>query len=229
MPGIAENIGYVRERIARAAKEAGRDESGVVLVGAAKTAPASAVREAAAAGLSVIGENRVQEMLLKDSEGAYEGCGLHFIGRLQRNKVSKVVGRAELIQSVSSMELARSIDARAAALGIRQDILLEINIAGEASKDGFPPEAVRGAVRETSALSSVRVCGLMAIPPVFSGKEGRFFFEKMYKLFVDISTEKYDNVGMNFLSMGMSLDFEEAIRAGSNMVRVGTAIFGGRQ
>ncbi len=228
MPGIAEKIAMVRERIEVAAKASGRGAGDILLVGASKMNPAGAVREAVLAGLSIVGENRVQEMLSKLNEGAYDGCELHFIGVLQRNKVNKVVGSVALIQSVGSIELLRDIDARARTLGICQDVLLEVNIAAEDSKSGFSEGDIMRAVSDASGLTSVRVRGLMTIPPVFSQYGGGFFFEKMYKLFVDISHEKYDNVGMDFLSMGMSADFEEAIRAGSNMVRVGTAIFGGR-
>ena len=137
---IAENIQSIRERMARAAEAAGRDPEGILLVGASKMNDAAACRAAVAAGIDALGENRVQEMTAKLAEDAYTGAPLHFIGHLQRNKVRQVVGKVDLIQSVGSMELLSEIDRQAEKLGIVQDILLEVNIGGEESKSGFPPE-----------------------------------------------------------------------------------------
>lgn len=227
---IEENVKLVKERIARAALAAGRDPDKIVLTAASKTMDAASVARAIAAGISVCGENRVQEMLEKHEQGAYAGARLHFIGHLQKNKVRQVVGLCGLIQSVDSAELLEMINERAALLGICQDILLEVNIAGEASKGGFAPESISHILESSPELANIRVRGLMAIPPISLEKgANRAYFAKMYKLYVDNSVKKYDNISMDFISMGMSGDFEDAIAEGSNMVRVGSAIFGQRE
>lgn len=226
---VTDNIKRINERVALAAASAGRAAGEITLVAAAKTNPASAVREAILAGVTCVGENRVQELLAKKAEGAYDGAQVHLIGHLQKNKVKQTVGVADLIQSVDSAELMRLIHSRAAALGIVQEILLEVNIGGEASKSGLSPAAVEETVSLASGLSHIRLRGLMAIPPVSLEKGGnRPYFAQMYKLFVDIGAKKYDNVSMDFLSMGMSGDFEDAIAEGSNMIRVGSSLFGAR-
>ena len=148
---IAENIARVREEIARAAREAGRDPGEIVLVGASKMNDAGACRAAIAAGIDALGENRVQEMVQKLSENAYEGAPLHFIGHLQRNKVNKVVGHVDLIQSVGSLPLLEEIEKTAAARGLVQDILLEVNIGREEAKSGFLKEDLPAAAQ--AALS----------------------------------------------------------------------------
>ena len=227
---ISDNISAVRDEIALTAGRAGVKAEDIILVAASKTMPAAAVREAVLAGVDAVGENRVQELLEKHGEGAYDGVPLHFIGHLQKNKVNKVVGTASLIQSADSKELIELISARAVQLGVIQEILIEVNIAGEASKSGFGGDELPGVLEFCAPLSGVRVSGLMAIPPVSSkSRSNRACFGRMYKLFVDIAAKKYDNVSMDFLSMGMSGDFAEAIMEGANMVRVGSAIFGERK
>ena len=225
---IAENIARVRANIAAAAKEAGRDVSEITLVGASKMNDADACRQAIAAGIDVLGENREQEMTKKLAEHAYDGAPLHFIGHLQRNKVKNVVGKVAMIESVGSLELLSAIDKQAEKLGIVQDILLEVNIGGEEAKSGFAPDAVEQAAAQAKTLAHVRVRGLMTIPPADATREENMaYFEKVRALYVDISRKMYDN-GLEYLSMGMSGDFADAIRAGANMVRVGSAIFGAR-
>ena len=225
---IAENIQGIREKIAAAARDAGRDPASVLLVGASKMNDAQACREAIAAGIDVLGENKVQEMQQKLSQNAYEGAPLHFIGHLQRNKVRQVVGFVDLIQSVGSKELLEEIEKCAGKKDLVQDVLLEVNIGGEDSKSGFAPETMAEAAAFAQSLPHVRVRGLMTIPPVAEGEHGSIpYFEKVYRLFVDINQKVYDNE-LEYLSMGMSGDFEDAIRCGANMVRVGTAIFGAR-
>ena len=226
---IAENVALVRRNMAEAAEKAGRDTDKIRLVAATKMNDASRVREAIAAGVEICGENRVQEMLEKQAQGAYEGAELHFIGHLQKNKAKQVVGLAKLIHSVDSTELLALISRLADARGIVQDLLLEVNIAGETAKSGFSPEEIPEALAFASALPGIRVRGLMAIPPICRfPDENRPFFLRMQKLFVDNGGKKYDNVSMDFLSMGMSGDYAEAIACGANLVRVGTAIFGAR-
>ncbi len=226
---IARNVANIKAEIARAAKEAGRDPGEIRLVAATKTNPAEAVRAAIAAGVDICGENRVQEMLEKNSQGAYAGVPLHFIGHLQKNKVKQVVGLCGLIHSVDSIPLLREISRVAEKKGLTQDVLLEINIGGEESKTGFDPDNLEDALAEASRIPFVCVRGLMAIPPACDfPEENRPFFLKMNKLFVDNGRKKYDNVRMDFLSMGMSGDYPEAVRCGANLVRVGSGIFGPR-
>lgn len=226
---IAENIAGIRARMARAAEDAGRSPSEIMLVGASKMNGAGACREAIAAGIDALGENRVQEMTAKLAENAYDGAPLHFIGHLQRNKVRQVVGKVSLIQSAGSLELLEEINKQAGKLGLVQDILLEVNIGGEESKSGFSPETLIQAAEGAKNLPHVRVRGLMTVPPVEQQPHGNLpYFKKVSQLYVDISRNLYDN-SFTYLSMGMSDDFEDAIAAGATMIRVGSAIFGYRQ
>ena len=226
---IRENIAEIRRRIDEAARETGRTGADITLVGASKMNDAAACQEAIAAGIDALGENRVQEMVTKLAENAYDGAPLHFIGHLQRNKVKQVVGKAALIQSAGSVELLDEIEKQAEKLGIVQDILLEVNIGQEESKSGFTPEEAMQTAAKMEEYPHCHLKGLMAIPPV-SEHEGdnRRYFAEMRNLFVDISAKKYDNVSMECLSMGMSGDYPDAIREGATMIRVGTAIFGAR-
>lgn len=226
---IAENVARVRENMARAALAAGRDPGEILLLAASKMNDADRVREAIRAGVDCCGENRVQELLEKQAQGAYEGAPLHFIGHLQKNKVKQLLGRVSLIHGADSRELLETISRLAAARGLTQDVLLEVNIAGEASKSGFSPEEVPEALAFAAELPALRVRGLMAIPPICaSPDENRPFFLRMHKLFIDNSEKKYDNIRMDFLSMGMSGDYTEAIACGANLIRVGSGIFGPR-
>ena len=226
---IGKKVEHVKAEIAQAAGDAGRDPAEILLVAATKMNDASAVRAAVRAGVDICGENRVQEMLEKNAQGAYEGTPLHFIGHLQKNKVRQVVGLCELIHSVDSLSLLQEIAKTAEKRGLVQDVLLEINIGNEESKSGFSPEEIGMALEEAAKMNAIRVRGLMAIPPICEKpEENRPFFLKMQKLFVDNCRKKYDNISMDFLSMGMSGDYTEAIRCGANMVRVGTGIFGPR-
>ncbi len=231
MTSIAENIAAIRDRMTAAARAAGRNPQEILLCGASKMNDAQACRDAVAAGIDCLGENRVQEMTRKLEQHAYDGVSLHFIGVLQKNKVRQVVGRVDLIQSVDSLPLLDEIEKHAAALGIVQKVLLEVNVAGESSKSGFAPEAVKQTVETILARPqrSISVRGLMSIPPAAAQKGANLpYFTKMHDLFVDIKPLLMDNKEELYLSMGMSGDFEDAIAAGSTMIRVGTAIFGAR-
>ena len=226
---IAENVARIREEIAAAAIACGRDPGEIRLCAATKMNDADAVRQAIRAGVDCCGENRVQELLQKLSENAYEGAPVHFIGHLQTNKVKQVVGKVDLIQSVDSERLLRAINAEAAKQGIIQNILLEVNIGEEASKSGFGAEDILPLLEKIGEFSNICVKGLMAIPPIsHNSGENLKFFQKMFQLSVDIMAKKYDNVMVDCLSMGMSGDYPDAIACGSTMVRVGTAIFGAR-
>ncbi len=225
---IQSNIAEIRSRIAAACAECGRDPKEITLVGASKMNDAAACREAIAAGIDVLGENRVQEMTEKLSQNAYDGAPLHFIGHLQRNKVKQVVGKAALIQSVGSLPLLEAIEKEAEKQGIVQDILLEVNIGGEEAKSGFAPGELEDAAKAAQAMEHIRVHGLMTIPPAdCSREENIHYFQEVRALYVDINEKLFHNK-LECLSMGMSGDFEDAIRNGATMVRVGTAIFGAR-
>ena len=226
---IAENVAAIRAKMREAALAAGRNPEEILLCAATKMNDADAVRQAIAAGVDCCGENRVQELTAKLADNAYDGKPVHFIGHLQTNKVRQVVGKVDLIQSVDRMKLLEAIDAEAARQGICQDILLEINIGNEESKSGFAPEEIVLVAETLVNFSHIRVRGLMAIPPISQNSgDNRKFFQKMLQLSVDIMRKKYDNVSMDFMSMGMSDDFTDAICCGSTMIRVGTAIFGQR-
>ena len=225
---IQENIAQVRANIAEACRAAGRDPSEVILVGASKMNDAAACREAIAAGIDVLGENRVQEMTQKLSEHAYDGAPLHFIGHLQRNKVKQVVGHVDLIQSVGSLELLDEIEKVAANRNLVQDILLEVNIGREEAKSGFAPEEIFAAAEAARERSHVRVRGLMTIPPADADRETNMrYFQEVRALYVDINAKLFHNE-LEYLSMGMSGDYMDAISCDATMVRVGTAIFGAR-
>ena len=226
---IAENVARIRREMAEAALACGRDPKDILLCAATKMNDAEAVREAIRAGVDCCGENRVQELTAKLAENAYEGAPVHFIGHLQTNKVKQVVGKVDLIQSVDSERLLKAIDKEAAKQGIRQDILLEVNIGEEASKSGFAAEDILPIVERMGEFPNVCVKGLMAIPPIsYNSGENLKFFQKMFQLSVDIKAKIEDNVMVDCLSMGMSGDYADAIAAGSTMIRVGTAIFGAR-
>ena len=228
--GIAENIEKIRAEIDEAARRSGRTGGDIMLVAASKMNDAAAVRAAVAAGVDACGENRAQEMLQKLAERAYDGAPLHFIGHLQRNKVKSVVGKVDLIQSADSPELIRMISAQAEKLGIVQDILIEVNIGGEENKTGMPLQYLPEALEAAAESAGIRVRGLMTVPPISAESEkNRAFFAQMRELFVDIGRKKYNNnIIMDFLSMGMSADFRDAILEGANMVRIGSSIFGAR-
>lgn len=226
---IAENIAAIRAKIDAAAIAAGRDPKEIKLCAATKMNDADAVRQAISGGVDLCGENRVQELVQKQKENAYEGAPVHFIGVLQTNKVKQVVGKVDVIQSVDRLNLLEAIQKEAAKQGIVQDIFLEVNVGGEESKSGFEASEVLPLLEHIGEYPNIFVRGLMTIPPI-SEKSGdnRKFFQEILQLSVDIRTKKYDNVSVDCLSMGMSDDFEDAVACGSTMVRVGTAIFGAR-
>ena len=228
---LEQNIRRVRQAVEEAALRAGRDPAGITLCAATKVQTDDTIRAAIAAGITVCGENRVQELCAHLEQDAYAGAReVHFIGHLQTNKVSKVVGRVELIQSVDSLHLLEAIDRQADKLGIVQDVLLQVNIGGEASKGGAAPEELEPLARRAADMAHVRLRGLMAIPPVAARPEDSIpYFVAMHQLFVDTKAKIADNeYDMDCLSMGMSGDFAQAIAHGATLVRVGTALFGPR-
>ena len=226
---IAQNVAAIKADIEKAAVACGRDPKQILLCAATKMNDADAVRQAIAAGVDCCGENRVQELTQKLSENAYEGAPVHFIGHLQTNKVKQVVGKVDLIQSVDRLKLLECIQQEAQRQGIVQDILLEINVGEEESKSGFATGDILPLVEKMGNYPNIWVRGLMAIPPICENAgDNDKFFQEICNLAVDIRAKKYDNVSVEVLSMGMSGDYADAIRCGSTMIRVGTAIFGAR-
>jgi len=228
---LEQKLNQIKERIAAAAVAAGRDSHEITLCAATKVQTDDTIRAAIAAGLAVCGENRVQELCAHLEADAYAGASeVHFIGHLQTNKVNKVVGRVELIQSVDSLRLLQAIDKQAQKLGIVQDILLQVNVGGEASKGGIAPEELDELARQAAEMDHIRLRGLMAIPPLaLEPGDNTHYFVQMKQLFVDMREKMPHNKNdITCLSMGMSRDFEDAIAQGATLVRVGTALFGPR-
>ncbi len=222
-----ENYKIIKQNIARAAEKSGRKPEDITLLAATKTVDISVINHAISAGIDYIGENRVQEFLLKND--SYLPVHKHFIGHLQTNKVKDIINRVELIHSVDSYRLAEEISKQAVKNNKVMDILIEINIGSEYSKSGFEYENAYAAAEKISKLEGIKIRGLMAIPPICENSEqNRPYFAKMKKLFIDIGNKKIDNSSMDILSMGMSDDYETAISEGANMVRIGTALFGKR-
>jgi PLP dependent protein len=220
MPDIRENVERVRERIARAAQRAGRRPDDVLLIGVSKTVDVARIRTALAAGLRALGENRVQEAKTKVTEVG-RPAAWHLVGHLQTNKVRDALEIFDVIHSLDRLELARELERRATSRGLAVEALLQVNVAGEATKGGFAPDAVGEALEAIAKLPHVHVTGLMAIPPEGERPEdSRPWFRRLREL-----AERH---GVPRLSMGMSGDFEVAVEEGATMVRVGTAIFGAR-
>lgn len=224
---LEENLKVVRHRMEEAAVRSGRDPRDITLLAATKTVPAEVINRGIGLGIGHIGENRVQELL--DKYDALLPCDRQFIGHLQTNKVKYLIGRVSMIQSVDSRHLAKEISRLSAAHGTVTDVLIEVNIGGEESKSGVLPQNLDELLPQVAALPGLRVRGLMAIPPICENREETMrYFSNMYKYFIDIKSKKIDNVTMDYLSMGMSADYAEAILCGANMVRVGSALFGAR-
>lgn len=223
-----ENYKRIEERIFEAAIKSGRKREDIILLAATKTVPTNVINHAIQSGISYIGENRVQEFLSKEAE-LLDTAHRHFIGHLQSNKAKDIVGRVEMIQSVHSVKLAKIIGEISLKKDIVTDILLEINIGEEENKSGFFKDNVTEAIFEISKIKGICVKGIMSIPPICE-KRAQLInnFEELYKLFIDIKAKKIDNINMDYLSMGMSGDFYEAILSGSNIIRLGTALFGQR-
>ena len=226
---LRQNVEAVRSRMAEALAKAGRKEGDGLLCAASKTRTPDTVRLSAQLDIDLFGENHVQELVEKTDAGAYLQKPAHMIGHLQTNKVKQTVGRAALIQSVDSDRLLKAIQKEAAKQDLCQDILLEVNIGGEASKSGVAPEALWPLMEAAEALPNLRVRGLMAIPPAdLSEDDARRAFAAMRTLFEQAQGRGYTRARLDILSMGMSDDFAAAILEGSTMVRVGTAIYGAR-
>ncbi|MBR5157880.1 MAG: YggS family pyridoxal phosphate-dependent enzyme [Clostridia bacterium] len=222
---IRENIKRVRDEICETAIKCGRNPDDITLCAVTKTVDAAAAQEVLDSGVTVLGENRVQALLEK-YEVLADKPEWHLIGHLQTNKVKYIADKISLIHSVESFRLAEEIDKKAKQADKIQDILIEVNVSGEASKFGIRPEETEKLLEQISGFGNICVRGLMTIAPL-PEKEGenRKYFSKLRELFVDIQSKKYDNSNMDVLSMGMSRDFKDAIKEGATIVRVGTALF----
>ena len=215
----------IKEAVERIKKDI---PEGVTLLAATKTVSAEKINYAHSLGINTIGENRVNELLEK-YDALDKDIDLQFIGSLQTNKVKYIIDKVSLIHSLDSETLAKEIDRQAKKHGKIMDVLVEINIGGEESKSGIDPENAYEFIKKASEYANIRIKGLMAIPPVCNTpKEAEKFFNKIREIFIDIREKKVDNVSMDILSMGMSGDYKEAIKCGSTMVRIGSAIFGAR-
>ncbi|MBV6499844.1 MAG: Pyridoxal phosphate homeostasis protein [Prosthecobacter sp.] len=226
MSDIASRLEQIRERMTSACARAGRDLKSVELVAVSKTKPAELIQEAVDAGQSLFGENRVQEVMQKKPL-LPSRLRWHLIGPLQSNKVRKILPLVEMIEAVDSLDIARDINRIAAELGLHPKVLLEINVATESSKHGFSAAQVRAQLEELYALDRLYIQGLMCIPPFDPSPEAsRGYFIQLRTLREEL--EALGGAPLPVLSMGMSHDFETAIEEGASLVRVGTAIFGGR-
>lgn len=226
---IAKRVRSVLTKIRSAEEKAGRPAGTVRLVAATKAVTIEHIGEGVRAGLSILGENRVQEALPKIAAYTKAPVHWHFIGHLQRRKVRSVIGLFDLIHSVDSLDLAHEIDRRAREAGRQQNVLLEVNIGKESTKAGFHPDDVVQSVPMMAQLSHARIKGLMTIPPLTADPDlARPYFRKLHDLARQIAALDLPTVRMDELSMGMSNDYEVAIEEGATLVRVGTAIFGAR-
>ncbi|MFP3999482.1 MAG: YggS family pyridoxal phosphate-dependent enzyme [Desulfobacterales bacterium] len=230
MNAIAENIRRVRERIISAALSCGRNPDDVKLVAVTKTVGPERIRSAIKAGLDCFGENYIQEARQKTEVLADCDVSWHFIGHLQSNKAKYAVRIFDLIHSVDSLKLAREIDRQAQKHGRVQKILVQVNLGEEKSKSGIRQKDVLELIQKISGLENISVQGLMTMPPFFDQPEKvRPFFQKLARLREKIAEEKIPGVAAKELSMGMTGDFETAIKEGATLVRIGTAVFGERK
>ncbi len=225
---VSENLAVIENNICDAAASVGKKREDIILLAATKTVSPDIINHAILSGVSYIGENRVQEFLSKEKD-ILTAVHRHFIGHLQSNKAKDIVGKVEMIQSVHSLKLAKLIGKLSDDMGIKTDILLEVNIGNEENKSGFIKEELDEIIPQIARIEGVKLKGLMTIPPICEKKSEIIpYFEEMHKLFIDNRAKKIDNVSMEYLSMGMSSDYAEAIKCGSNLVRVGTSLFGKR-
>lgn len=230
LKAVEENYKRISEAVKNSTVKAGRSENEVRLMCVTKTVEPPYINKALELGADLIGENRVQEYLGKRDELNLNGVERHLIGHLQTNKVRQIVGEVDMIESVSSLKLAREISRVSAARGIETQCLVEVNIGKEESKSGIYIEELEETLYQLAQLDSIKIKGLMTIPPVCENQDdARRYFAVLHQSFIDIKEKTIDNIDMEILSMGMSGDFEAAIAEGSNIVRVGSAIFGARK
>lgn len=230
LKSVEENYKRVLENVKESAVKAGRSESDVRLMCVTKTVEPVYINKAIELGADLIGENRVQEYLGKRDELNLSGVERHLIGHLQTNKVKQIVGEVDMIESVSSVKLAKEISKVSLQKGIVTKCLVEVNVGKEESKSGIYLDELEETLCEIAQLPAIKIKGLMTIPPICeTPDEARRYFAMLRQSFIDIKDKKTDNIDMEILSMGMSGDYEAAVAEGSNIVRVGSAIFGARQ
>ena len=224
-----ENFKRIKANVEETAIRANRNPEEVRLMCVTKTVEAEYINPVLDLGADLIGENRVQEFLGKKDALHLQNVEKHLIGHLQSNKAKQIVGEVDMIESVDSIKLAKEISRQSVLKGVSTKILVEVNVGKEESKSGIFIEELPELLYQISELDNIKVKGLMTIPPICEEKEARKYFSSMYKSFVDIKDKRIDNIDMEILSMGMSGDYESAILEGSNIVRVGSAIFGARK
>lgn len=224
---IEKNLSVVRENISHAAQASGRTADEITLIAVTKTHSADIINEAIDLGITDIGENKVQEIMEKYDK--VKPVRWHLIGHLQTNKVKYIIDKVDMIHSVDSIKLMDEIERQAEKHGVDMKILIQVNISGEETKFGIKPDEIEEFLLHAATLKRVKIYGLMTIlPKVDTNMSNRLHFNNIHRIYIDISQKKYDNVSMQYLSMGMSGDYPTAIESGSNMVRVGSAIFGER-
>ena len=226
---IEYNLDVINEKISESAIKSGRNPEDVRLMAVTKTVDPIFINYALDYGVKMIGENRVQEMLRKKPDLHLDGVEKHLIGHLQTNKAGQITGEVDMIQSVDSLKIAKEIAKQSAKKGIVTPVLLEINIGDEESKTGFSEAEFFENLYQIAELKDISIKGLMTVPPICENNTILCkYFEKIHNIYVDIKEKKLDNISMNILSMGMSGDYEQAILCGSNLVRIGSSIFGPR-
>lgn len=225
---IKRNLHNIMLRARAAAEKSGRSLEDIKIIAVTKTVDVDRINSVYEYGLRDMGENRVQELLEKYDQLPSD-IKWHIIGHLQTNKVKYIVDKVQMIHSVDSLELAKEIDTRAARHQRKVDILLQVNVSGEETKFGISPDKVNEYISVLSGMENIALKGLMTIAPYAQDPQDvRPVFRNLYNIYIDIKSKRYDNVSMDYLSMGMSNDFEVAIEEGANVVRIGTSIFGKR-
>ena len=221
---LAKNYETIKQNAINALKESGRTLSDILILGVSKTVDASILNEAVKMGITTFGENRVQELLEKYDK--VKGAKWHLIGHLQTNKVKYIIDKVELIHSVDSIKLLNEIGRCAKKIDKVQSVLIEVNVSGEESKFGVPIDNVKEFLEEAKTVENVLIEGFMTMAPLGETDENlHLIFKKLHNLYIDIQSEKYDNINMKYLSMGMSGDYEIALKEGANIIRVGRNLF----
>ncbi len=221
---VDENFRRINFNVNEAKERYGRSDEYIEIMAVTKTIAPEVINHAiTSCGIKTLGENRVQEYMSK--KDLYKPASVHFIGQLQTNKVKYIIDSVDMIQSVDSLKLASEINRHALKMNKIQDVLVEVNIAGEEAKGGISPDELTDMLYEIGTYQNISVKGLMTVPPAVDSEK---FLYKMQNLYIDISEKKIDNINMSFLSMGMSGDYELAVKYGSNILRIGSALFGAR-
>lgn len=229
MNHIQKNLQNIKQKIHKTCLKVNRNPSEILLVGVTKNVSIEKINMAIDLNINNLGENKAQELIQKQKYIINQNVNWHFIGTLQTNKVKNVIDKVNIIHSVDSFKLASEIDKRAKIINRTINILLQINIANEVSKHGIDPKYAIEFCENLEDLSNIKLLGLMTVAPfVENPQKNREYFKQMKKIFIDIASKNKDNINMKYLSMGMSNDYEVAIEEGSNIVRIGTALFGER-